>query len=168
MVAIRIAQPANLGPHDAAAALGRFLANTYDGSVSTMTLPGQCRVRMLLRHDRTKHPACLLTWVPAGPGVCSFLGTMSIIQCGRGRPALILDGQVEVHDPAQLQDERLARTCAEAVGHAVLDRIAAALTPPVLHLAAPSRRMAARSDQRFMSNVSPMLHAARNKSARMG
>jgi hypothetical protein len=100
---------------------------------------------MLKRHDRTKYLECLLTWAPSAPGVCSFLGTMSIMECGRGTLALILDGQVEIREP------RVASALAEHTS-----------------ISAPGRRMTAGSDHRFMSNVSPMPHAARSRSARMG
>jgi hypothetical protein len=167
MVAIRIAQSLGLSAHDAPPALERFLANTQEEGVSTIELPKRCLVRLLRRNHGSKHLECLLTWTPLTTGECSFLGTLSIMECGRGRQALILDGYIEIHDQQQLQDEQLARERAETTGHAVLEGIASALAAHNWHLA-HSRRMANRRRQRFMTNASPMLHAARTNSAKMG
>ena len=109
-----------------------------------------------------------MTWEPSAAGGCSFIGSMSIMECGRSTLAIVLDGMAEVHEFAQLQDERLGRESAEATGRAVLERIASELALRSWDMASPRRRIAAAGNQRFMRSASPMLHAARAKSARMG
>jgi|SRR5665213_222458 len=104
---------------------------------------------------------------PSTAGGCSFLGSIFIMECGRGALALVLDGLAEFHDLAQLQDEPLERERAEATGRAVLEMIASELSIRTKHLTASSRRMAATGTQQLM-NVSPLLDAARAKSASTG
>ena len=163
MVAFRLAQPLALGARDVGPALACFLADTRLGTISAISLPDQCLVRMVRRHDR---PECVVTWEPAADAGCSFLGSMSVMECGRGTFGLILDGLAEVHDRAQLEDEHLARVRAEATGRAVLKRVAAELALRSLRLASPRRRIVATAGQRPMSPVSPMRQAANARSAR--
>ena len=154
MVAFRIAQPVAVSAQDAGPALDRLLADTRHGPVSTIVMPGQCLVRMLRGHERPERVECVMTWEPLTAGGCSFLGSLMLMKCGKGSLALVLDGLVEVHDPAQLQDDRLARECAAATGRAVLERISSSLSAHNRLSAAPSRRLTAHPAHHLMSNVS--------------
>jgi|GEM_PF-6149395 hypothetical protein len=166
MVAFRLAQTIALNAHDAGRALDHFLADTRHGPISAITLPGECLVRLIRRHDRPDRLECVMTWEPAMAGGCSFLGSLYVIECGRGSLALVLDGLPEFHDRAQLEDERLGSECAEAMGRAVLERIASELSTRSARLGAPSRKLTAHIMQHSMGNVSPLRHAAGAKNAR--
>jgi hypothetical protein len=143
MVAIRLVRPIALNAHDAETALDHFLADSRHGPISVFAVSGACLVRMIRRHDRPDRIECVMTWEPATAGGCSFLGSLHIMECGGGSPALVLDGLPELHDRAQLEDERLGRECAEATGREVLERIASELAGRNALLAAPGRKLAA-------------------------
>ena len=168
VVTFRLAQPLALSAHDAGLALKRLLADTECGSVSAIDLPGECLVRMVGRHDRPSGLECVVTWEPAARGGYSFIGSLSVIKCGRRTQALVLDGMVEVHDRAELQDEALARASAEAMGRSVLQRMAAELTIRGRQAGVTDRSVRALRAQRPINHAAPMLHTAKPRSARMG
>ena len=155
---LRLAQPLALNAHDAGVALQRLLTDTRCGPVSSIDLPGRCLVRMIRRHDRPSGMECVVTWVPATHDGPAFIGSLSIVKCGRRTLALVLDGMVEVHDRAELQDEALARVRAEAVGRSVLERVAVELT----------FRNRQRVAQRPINHATPMLQTANARSAKAG
>ena len=95
-------------------------------------------------------------------GGCSFLGSLYVIECGRGSLALVLDGLPEFHDRAQLEDERLGSECAEAMGRAVLERIASELSTRSARLGAPTRKLTAHGMQ-----PAPRTRGRRNEIVKM-
>lgn len=101
MVAIRLAQPLELHPQDVDKALERLLAETREGPVSVIGVPAQCLVRMVRRRDATGLLGCVLAWEPIGPDMCSFIGSLSIVN-GAPRDALtlVLEGTAQ---PARLR-----------------------------------------------------------------
>ena len=116
---------------EAALALDRVLTDTRHGEVSIIDVPGECLVRMVRRHNSATGRECVLTWEPSGAAPCSFMGLLSLMECGRGRPlALVLEGATQVRRGADVRDERRVRERAEASGRAVLERIAAKLGTP--------------------------------------
>ena len=128
MVALRLAKPIAVSAHDAGRALDHFLADTRHGPISVFAVPGACLVRLIRRHERLDRIECVMTWEPVTAARCSFLGSLYIMECGRGSLALVLDGLPEFHDRAQLDDELLGRESAEATGRAVLEQIASELS----------------------------------------
>lgn len=167
VVTFRLAQPLRLSLHDAGPALQRLLADTRCGAVSAINLPDECLVRMIRRHDRPSALECVMTWEPATSEGSSFIGSLSVMKCGRSSLALVLDGMAEIHRQAELQDERLARASAEAVGRSVLERVAGELAIRGWPRTASAREFGGVA-QRPMSHAAPMLHTANARSAKMG
>lgn len=113
---------------EAALALDRLLTDTRHGEVSIIDVPGQCLVRMVRRHNSATGRECVLTWEPNGAAQCSFMGLLSLMECGGGRPlTLVLEGATQLRRDADVRDEHRVRERAEASGRAVLERIAAKL-----------------------------------------